>query len=125
VERFDESLLLWKRWTGVGSLDVGYRPVNVARSNAVRQEVLSDPDTEAAIRRFSRQDEKLYRYVVDEFYPRQVAAYGSSLADDLRSFQSTLARGTNFSCLGLVGKAKRDLFYKPLMRIARSAHRAA
>jgi len=125
VERFNESLLLWKRWTGILPFDVGYCSVNVARSNGVKAKVLSHAGAEEAIRDCSRQDEKLYRHVVDVVYPRQVAAYGHTLQDDVRSFESTLAAGTNFSCLALLGKAKRDLLYKPVIRVVSSPRRAA
>ena len=42
TERFDESLVLWKRWTDMPHLDIGYRSINVARSNAVREQILSE-----------------------------------------------------------------------------------
>jgi len=125
VERFNESLLLWKRWTGVFPLDVGYRSVNVARSNGVKAEILSQDGAEAAIRDANQQDEQLYRHVAEEVYPRQVAAYGRGLADDLLWFDAGLAVGTNFSYLGLLGKAKRDLLYKPVLRVVNAPRRAA
>jgi len=125
VERFNESLLLWKRWTGIGRLDVGYCSVNVARSNGVKAEILAHDGAEAAIRDATRQDDRLYRYVVEEVYPRQVAAYGHALPDDLLWFEAGLAAGTNFSYLGLLGKAKRDLLYKPVLRVVNAPRRAA
>lgn len=125
VERFNESLLLWKQWTGIRPLDVGYSSVNVARSNAVKAKILSDDEAEEAIRDATGQDEKLYRYVVEQVYPRQVAAYGHALGDDVFWFEAGLAAGTNFSYLGLLGKAKRDLLYKPVMRVVNAPRRAA
>ena len=125
VERFDESLVLWKRWTGIPHLDVRYRSVNVARSNSVRKSVLSDDSNRGLIRDLHRQDAKLYRYVVEELYPRQVAAYGETLQADVRSFERALATGTNSSWVGLLGKAKRNLVYKPVMRFVNSGRKAA
>ncbi len=125
VERFDESLVLWKRWTGMPQIDLSYRSVNVARSNAVRMQVLSDDRNRGLIRALHRQDAKLYRYVVEELYPRQVADYGESLQDDVRSFERALARGTNSSWVGLLGKVKRNLIYKPVMRFVNSGRKAA
>ena len=125
VERFDESLVLWKRWAGNPQIDIRYRSVNVARSNAVREKVLSDERNRGLIRDLHRQDVKLYRYVVEELYPRQVAAYGETLQEDVRSFERALAAGTNLSWVGLLGKAKRNLIYKPVMRFVNSGRKAA
>jgi hypothetical protein len=125
VERFNQSLVLWKRWTGLPRIHVGYCPVNVAGSNAVKKKVLSDAGSRERIRDLHRQDERLYRYCVEELYPRQVAAYGGALDDDVRSFERTLAAGTNLSWVGLLGKAKRNLIYKPVMRLVNSGHKAA
>jgi hypothetical protein len=125
VERFDESLVLWKRWTGMAQIDIGYRAVNVARSNAVRENVLSDDRTGELIRDLHQEDAKLYRHVVEELYPRQVAAYGETLQDEVRSFERTLATGANSSWVELLGKAKRNLIYKPVMRLVNSGRKAA
>jgi hypothetical protein len=106
-------------------VDIGYCSVNVARSNAVKERVLSDAGNRERIRDLHQQDVKLYRYVVEELYPRQVAAYGQTLHDDVRSFERNLAAGTNLSWVGLLGKAKRNLIYKPVMRFVNSARKAA
>jgi hypothetical protein len=125
VERFNESLLLWRRWTGLPQIRIGYRSVNVARCNGVRAKVFSDVSNRALIRELHQQDAKLYRYVVEELYPRQVAAYGEPLDEDVRSFAQALAGGTNLSWAGLLGKAKRNLIYKPVIRLLTSGRKAA
>jgi len=124
VERFNESLVLWRKWTGA-VVDIGYRSVNVARSNAVKANVLASDRNRELIRELNREDEKLYHHVADRRYPQQVAAYGDTLESDVRSFEAALTAARNWSWLGLLGKAKRDLIYKPTIRTARFRRKAA
>lgn len=125
VERFNESLVLWRKWTGALRVDIGYRAVNVARSNVVKTNVLANDRNRELIRELNREDEKLYRYVADRRYPQQMAAYGDTLEADVRSFEKTLTAARNWSWLGLLGKAKRDLVYKPTIRTASFGRKAA
>jgi len=125
VERFNESLVLWRKWTGEPGVDIGYRSVNVARSNAVKANVLASAQNRELIGELNREDEKLYRYVVEKCYPQQVAAYGDALEADVRSFEVALTAAKNWSWLGLLGKAKRDLLYKPTIRTASLRGKAA
>lgn len=87
VERFDESLLLWKRWMNDSRLDIRYRAKNVARRNSIKKQLLSDPRAVEQLTEANRLDLELYRHVVEDVYPRQVAGYGPALADDLAVFE--------------------------------------
>jgi hypothetical protein len=116
VERFDESLLLWKRWVGDPKIDVTYRSVNVAKSNRIKQQLLSVPRNRELLEECHNEDLKLHRHVVEEIYPRQQREYGEALADDLRSFQESLATATNWSWNSLLGQAKRNLIFRPGVR---------
>ena len=116
VERFNESLLLWKHWTERPNMDVTYRSVNVARSNRLKHELLSDSRNRELLEECHVEDLKLYRYVVEEVYPQQQQAYGDSLASDLEQFEASLATSSNWSFSSLLGKAKRNLVFRPGVR---------
>ena len=42
VERFNESLVLWRHWAAAPVLDIRCRPKNVARDNTLKRQLLSD-----------------------------------------------------------------------------------
>lgn len=116
VERFNESLLLWKRWTGCPRLDVTYRSVNVAQSNRLKQQLLSEQRNRDLLEECHVEDLKLFRYVIEEVYPRQQREYGDSLDSDLADFERSLSTASNWTFRGLLGKAKRNLIFRPGVR---------
>jgi hypothetical protein len=87
VERFDESLLLLRRWARHPRLDIRYRSQNVAPKDVIKDQLLSDPRTLQAIRDVNQEDQKLFEYIVRERFPRQVAEYGPELPGDLAAFR--------------------------------------
>lgn len=116
VERFNESLLLWKHWTGLPNLDVSYRAVNVARSNRLKQQLLSEQRNRELLEECHTEDLKLFRYVVEEVYPRQQKEFGESLSSQLEQFEASLASASNWSWTALLGQAKRNLIFRPGVR---------
>lgn len=124
-ERFDESLVMLARWIGDPDFDPAYRARNVARSGSVRGGILSDPRLVDLIRAHHVEDEKVYRHVRDVVYPRQLAAYGTTLAADLEALRARLpAPQTRVVARGLAA-IRRGLFYKPLARALRPGEAAA
>ncbi|HMP84272.1 MAG TPA: sulfotransferase family 2 domain-containing protein [Verrucomicrobiota bacterium] len=115
-EHFNETLLLWKQWTGFDHLDLAYRSTNTATSNKLSRQVTSDPQHRELIQEHNQEDQKLYDHVVQVIYPRQKAAYGETLADDLKQFEQRLKSGSNSSWKSVLGKLKRNLIYRPGVR---------
>jgi hypothetical protein len=85
-ERYDESLLLFKKWANEPSLDVRYNSLNVAAKTGKASSLLTDPATLELMKDANSEDLKLYDFVVNEIYPPQVKAYGAYLEQDLLSF---------------------------------------
>ncbi len=88
VERFDESLLLLRRWANVPGLDIRYQHQNVAPRDELKQHLLCDPRTRNALIEANQEDLKLYDHVVNELFLRQSAQYGPSLRTDLEAFRA-------------------------------------
>lgn len=115
-ERFDESLVLLRRWVDDERLDIEYRSRNVARSRALRERLLGDARIVAMIEAHHVQDAKLYRYVRDVVYPRQVQCYGPGLADDVAALQQRLPAPQKRVLARTLASVQRGLLYKPLAR---------
>jgi hypothetical protein len=118
-ERFDESLVLLRRWVADARFDIAYRSRNVASSNEVRKQILGDPRTVEMIRAHHVEDEKLYRHVRDVVYPRQVAQYGSPLAADVSALRARIPAPQSRIVPRAIAAVKRGVFYKPLARAFR------
>ena len=118
-ERFDESLVMLGRWVGDPDFDPAYRARNVARSGSLRGGILSDPRLVELIREHHREDEKVYRHIRDVVYPRQVAAYGPTLAADLEALRARLPAPQSRVVARGLAAIRRGLFYKPLARALR------
>jgi hypothetical protein len=121
VERFNESLLLFERWCDDDELDVRYRSVNVAPDNTIKNEILNNPKAVALIRECHQADEVVFRHARDVIYPRQVKAFGPTLATKLQEFEESLPGPTILSFARFAATAKRNMLYKPLSRILRAA----
>ncbi len=118
VERFDESLLLWRRWLDDERLDIRYRSKNIARRNSINQRLLADPRAMEQLHEANRLDMELYRRVLQEIYPRQVAAYGPALADDRAAFQRDRAPRPTYP-RQLPSLLLRELVFRPMSPVFR------
>ncbi len=118
VEKFDESLVLWRHWAASQLLDIRCCPKNVARDNTLKRQLLSDSRTRAWLQEANREDMRLYEYVVKEVFPRAVAAYGPSLARDVRQHQANNVPPPVFP-RGIPQVLLRELVYKPLAGVLR------
>ncbi|MDH3719131.1 MAG: hypothetical protein OES79_13520 [Planctomycetota bacterium] len=113
TERFNESLVMYRRWAGQPEIDIRYTSRNVAADNCIKQRLLTDPASRAALADANREDLKLYDYIVRKYFPRQQKVYGPTLAADVAQFeQNNKPRVTTIS---MCGKLMRDFVYKPLM----------
>jgi hypothetical protein len=115
-ERFDESLVLLRNWAADPELDVAYRARNVASKSTIRKQLLGDPRIVELIRSRHVEDEKLYRYVRDVVYPRQVTAFGPGLEEAVAALRASLPAPQRRVVARALASAKRGLIYKPLAR---------
>lgn len=117
TESFDESFVLFRRWLADERLQDAYGSRNVAgRPPALP--IFEDPELGALVRAANTADEEVYRHAVDVIYPRQRAAYGPALGDDVAALRQ---RNDGFvdPPEPLWGKLKRDLVYKTLLYLGR------
>lgn len=121
MERFDESLILWKKWTGIADLDLSYQSTNKAKSNQIKNQILETPGYRELIQECHTEDQKLYDYIQNEIYPRQMTSYGDSLENDLREFNVQQKTATNSSWAAVVGKLKRNLIFRPGTQLSKAA----
>jgi hypothetical protein len=120
VEEFDDSLLMWREWTGKSDLNIAYRPRNVSaqgkfpRPKVLRQMMADDPEVARLVTEANQQDQQLYAYVRDELFPAQRARYENVLRTADR--ESLVLRGSwDAGTIRLAGHwLVRTLVYKPL-----------
>jgi len=116
TDYFDESLLLWKHWTGLSNLNLNYISKNKARATVLKNAVLELPEAIELIHTYNQEDQKLFDYVCNTIYPRQKESYGGTLNQDVELFQSRKSSIPYFSLTSVVGTAKRRLIYKKGIR---------
>jgi hypothetical protein len=121
VERFNESLVLLGAWCGQGQMDLRYRARNIAADNRIKCKLLGDERTVARIEQCHAEDQRLFRYVRDVIYPRQIARFGPGLTAAREELEAALPGPTILSFQQFVASAKRNMLYKPLTRYARKA----
>jgi len=132
VERFDESLVMLRKWMGKADLNIAYTPLNVSakrhlesRSRAAKPEKLrpvsdflrqvpEDPELNEMVREANREDQKLYDHVTSSAYPTLRQWYGAALDCDLARFQEMQEQTTIGFNDSLAGKTYRNLVIKPL-----------
>ena len=91
VERFDESLVLLRKLVsgrGLPSLDVWYRKRLVAKSDDIKEHLLTDPRSRALLVDANREDLKLYQYAVSELYPAFRQRHGNTLKADVAAMKN-------------------------------------
>jgi hypothetical protein len=94
MERFDESLLLFKRLFRP-DLNIAYLRKNIAPEKSIAQEVLGNPRKVEQLEEMYDKEIPLYEYARDEIYPRYVQEYGPRLAEDLARFQQSQQKNFN------------------------------
>jgi hypothetical protein len=120
VEHFDETLVMWREWTGESGLSIAYRAQNVSasgkfpRPKVLRQLMAEDPEIAWLVTEANELDQRVYDFVRDELYPAQRAKYAAAL----QSFdRESLVLPRRWDA-GTVNLARRWVFrtmvYKPL-----------
>ncbi len=89
TEQFDESLLLLRRWANHPRVDIRYREQGVSAHDDIKRQLLTDSRSRERLMEANEEDRRLYFYVANELFPRQLAGYGSSLEADLAAFRSS------------------------------------
>ena len=117
TERFDESVVLLKGLRA-DDLDIGYRPINVARSNALANDLLSKAETRQALVEANQADLELYHYVTSELYPSFQQQYGSSLDDAVADYRRSAHPNFNKKNIAEY-RLKQHAVYRPLLRLSR------
>lgn len=128
-ENFDESLLMLRRKVGEGGgiLDIHYgSAANVTSSTSVTSaSELVTNELRPLLAQANLVDTELYNRVVEELYPRQLAEYGSTLAEDLDSFQrqnqKTPSKGKHLCSIS--NFASKMFYNKPLNSASRLLRR--
>lgn len=86
TERFDESLVVFKRLFAP-DLQIPYTRTNTASDNSIASELLADDKCRDQLKHMYRDDLPLYEWVSKEYYPRMVKEYGPTLAADVEAFR--------------------------------------
>jgi Sulfotransferase family len=120
VEEFDDSLVMWREWTGKSGLNIAYRARNVsARGKFPRPKVLRQMmDEDSAIARLvteaNREDQRLYDFVRQELFRAQRARFERALRTVDRE-TLVLRSGLDAGTIRTVNHwIYRTLVYKPL-----------
>jgi hypothetical protein len=117
TERFDESMVLLKALRA-NDLNIGYRPVNVARNDDLARELLAKSSTRNALVEANQADLELYEYVQKELYPRFVRDFGPGLSDAVDEHRREARQRFDRRNVALY-RLKRHGLYKPLLRLYR------
>jgi hypothetical protein len=124
VERFDESLVMLRRWYQPRHLDIRYASKNVASDSSHKRRLLSQPATREKLADANREDLKLYQYVLEHTSPKQIRDYGAALQADVSEF---VASNNPLPVLPrqLPSMLLREAVYKPLAPLLRDKSNSA
>ncbi len=115
VDRFDESLVLLEAFSGEPSFDIRYRRQNSARNPQLKKNILEDARCRSMLEEVNRSDLIVYRYAVEEIFPRQMQQWGDAMGERLKALHA--ANESFRPREPLLGTVVRDLLYKPLLPI--------
>ena len=87
LERFDESLVMLKQWVNLPEFDIRYRAKNVAARSSIKSRLLADPRALSLLREVNQEDIKLYRYALEEIYPKTVSQFSGDLENAVCDFR--------------------------------------
>jgi len=115
TEKFDQSLLLLRRWLNNPKFTINYQSLRVCKGES-QLPYYTDPHLIDLIQKANQHDIALYQYAASKLFPKQVNDYGDSFNIDLNSFVEQQQTFTDFA-EPLWGKVKRDLIYKPSLHL--------
>jgi hypothetical protein len=122
-ERFDESLVILRKRSAHHPFNIFYNPRNVASDNSIKNRILNDPRTKALLVEANLMDLALYKFVLEELYPKQKQEYGETLRKDVSAFQIE-NRASLMDWKLISNFLKRRLVYKPILFCYRRYRRA-
>jgi hypothetical protein len=127
--QFDTSYVLFRQWLGEPRFPANYAFRN-ANTMACPLPLTEDPDFIRLIQQANTEDIRVYQYVLDEVFPRQVNAFDGPLAAEVTALQSAQGQPLRLT-EPLWARIKRRYAYKPLLHLtgfptqARQRHNAA
>jgi hypothetical protein len=134
LERFDESLVLLRKWMQPDTLDITHNRLNISANRRWRNQLAAEQGEQlrlveeglpqlaedgallSLIRELNGEDTLLYRYVTEVTYPALTADYGDGLAADVSRFRERLAATKCRFNDALTGKFYRNFVLKPASR---------
>lgn len=119
VERFDESLVILRRRYSQSQLNIFYHNKHVAPENDIKKRLLTDPKMRQRLEESNRIDTLLYRFVLEELYPKYRVEYGATLDADVSEFRKLNGPSIDINGALLMQFFKRRLFYRPLLFVHR------
>lgn len=87
-ERFDESLVLFRRWANDERLDIRYSSKRITRDSRIRVQLLRNLETRRLLLDANREDLKLHAFVEQTLFPQQINAYGPRFEMDAEAFSA-------------------------------------
>lgn len=115
TERFNESLILLKKYLNESKFAINYQSRNFSQGKAPL-DYQGNQYIKDLIQEANQADIEVYQHVIDEVFPKQLASYGDDFAKDLSDF---LVQQKSFNDYPepLWGKIKRDIIYKPSLHL--------
>jgi hypothetical protein len=114
TERLDESVLMIGRWLGLDDSALRSKPLNTSRGIAPLQ-YRESPELMSIIMEANESDMRVYRYVIDECFPRQLAAAGGEFDGRLRELRQANAEMTRIVDESWAARIRRNWVYKPML----------
>ena len=115
IDRFSESLVMFRRWANDERIDIRYHARNVTRDSRIRVQLLRNLETRRQLLDANREDLKLHAFVESTLYPTQVHAYGTRLEMDVEAFEAFNVPAPTFLRL-LPSTVIRQVVQRPLNR---------
>jgi len=128
LERFDESLILLKKWANDPRLNIHYKTLNkgdggsehgrvtqtlIQEIDLFCKQLANDPSLNAQLTEAVSEDQKLYDYICSVLYPKQCSEYGQTLAQDTDQFKKENQQIETKATETTGSKLFRDLIWKP------------
>lgn len=115
TERFDESLVLFRRWANDERIDIRYSAKRIARDSRIKVQLLRNLETRKLLLDANREDLKLHEFVEQSLFPKQIDAYGSRFEMDVEAF-AAFNVPPNVLPRQLPGMILRHWIHRPLVR---------
>lgn len=121
TETYDQSLVMFRRWTNIPSFDIRYRSVNETKTvsnehrDAMKLRLEHEPELKARLQAANVHDIQLYEFACEK-HSQQVREYGPQLQIDLVNFQDAQSRAGHIADDQLSAQLYRNFVYKPLRR---------